>query len=419
MKPIRQQRAGRGYLSSVLSDATRPYEFRGGLRRLLNAGNAMPMRAAYAYGSLPFNLKYLQHSAYGYGNEWSERLTPAPTVAAVSPDNVSAIPERLAPASTGHGGYKTKTESLDFPARGNQHKPEAHASPAEGNQRKAEPLDSPAMAKQRPGPAVEPAAPVQQQQPRASASDNERSRLGPPPIVTSRPVERPVGDLQSLASISSENDIDNSGNNAVVKPGSKQAPVAAAARNQVLGRLARQLEEHNFGDRRPAAEHQPASGDPRSETSMLKPVSASPPMDTVFSQQDRPPAPGQPRADAPGTEYKTNRPAPPDRVASFATRQDRKESASVLSGSPEHAPLQERSRLMKNLEKQAVVAPRASNPAGPDVTVPGPVKAGKKPPAFAVQKPAPVVRRAVVRRTAVPAFWERSYLSHARLRLYK
>jgi hypothetical protein len=72
-------------------------------------------------------------------------------------------------------------------------------------------------------------------------------------------------------------------------------------------------------------------------------------------------------------------------------------------------------RSMSNLKKQASAQRGAGGKAEPETPAGEPVK-GKQP---SVKRTRPVVRHTIVRRAAVPAFWERSYLSHAALRLYK
>lgn len=386
MKPVRQQRAGRGYLDAVLRDAARPYAFRGGLLRLLNAGAGASMRAAHAYGSLPFNLKYLQHPAYGYDGEWAGHFIAAPIPGAENPGHRSLIPElspplpmsidgghsQAAPDSRIDGDRKTGSAQPDSPL------PQAGEAlpgrqPHESARQSREPVSS------------------------------DHLRQGPPPLVTSRSIDNLQSNIRPASAVS-ETEYDNS---VVDNPDSKRGQDKAAGHNvnhnHLLRRLARQLEEHNFGGRADSG-RQSVSHGPQSEI-------ASPGAEQVpvpfFSRQNRLGFPG--RVETGGA---THRPAATHTKTDLELR-ERDETQPGFMG---QMPLQEQLRLVRNLKRQVTGAQR---PETEETYAREPVKAKKKPSAPAAKKTIPVVRQTIVRRVAAPAFWERSYLAHAALRIYK
>lgn len=407
MKPVRQQRVGRGYLDAVLRDANRPYDFRGGLRRLLNIGSSVAVRAAYTYGSIPFNLKYLQHSAYGYGGEWPAISPPVAADPVIHPHPVLQPPP--ASVSRDDSRYRMKT-NFDT-----------------GEDRRdllpAVPVDK----YNTPIPRTEdlrinsPASPAQQQMPLDRPNgkvSSERLREGPPPLVTTRSIGGPHHGTRETVSIADTID----GDTAIDRDsdqGRDDAPTRSqpgqmgkfSVRNQLLSRLARQLEAHNFGEQRQDTDRRSGADELQSRT---VPSGGVTQLERMAS-----PDQGLPRQNGGRTVRSAANEGSGHRVATNkgATFAEFKKQAAAFHSLSTETPMQEQLRLVSNLQKQATNVQR--NPAAKaEAESPSsvPVKTDKKAP---VKKAAPVVRHTIVRRSAAPAFWERSYLSHAALRIYK
>lgn len=411
MKSVRQQRVGRGYFNAIVRDAGRPYDFRGGLRRLLNAGAATSARAAYTYGSLPFNLKYLQHSVYGYGNEWP--VTPAPAVTV--PDNRYPVSRPPATASWEDGGYRTEADTGGPEAR--QSRPAVIARVPDA---RACSLSSstPASSPNSPVSGVHSQVlPAQRQSPghKDERMSSERLRQGPPPLVTTRSIGGPRNRIQPAAGLSGKGTDDNGvAINHDLGEERDEAPAHSVESGQVdktsvqhvLGRLARQLEAHNFGGQRQQdVERQFNPGRTKAAGETHQPDQSSS-EEPVFPIQRYKRPSGSSVADVSVSGSRLNQPV----------------SAHVSPPPPAFHEVsadtvQAQLRLMSNLKKQAAAGQRgAGGKSEPETPASKPVKPRKKP---LVNRTRMVVRHTVVRRAVAAAFWERSYLSHAALRLYK
>lgn len=409
MKPVRQQRVGRGYLDAVLRDAARPYDFRGGLRRLLNISSAMRARSAYTYGSLPFNLKYLQHSAYG--SEWP--VAPAPVVSVSA--NQYEGPQR--PHASDGGWYRAEPASDARQAR--------QIQPAETSHDQAYPstpgVPDYSFSKSVPQAQVtNPQSQTVEQKPGRRLS-SERLRQGPPPLVTSRAIGSSSDSAGPPADVSQDG-IDNSAavnrgfkqkrNEAHASSAGSKQMEKAAAHNHFLSSLARKLEAHNFGDQHPAVDHQFGSAESpsRAVPGQLSQSGRTPSRDPDFPKQRYQKQPME--QSAADSELSGKSVGSPVSVRAPASAQPKASTAfHELPGDG----MREQLRLMSNLKKKAGTR-RTGDRTESEPPMREPVKAQKKPPA---KKTQPVVHHTIVRRAAAPAFWERSYLSHASLRIYK
>ncbi len=78
----KQQRFARSYLQGVIESATHPYHYRKTLHRLLQSGEVSSvLRPIYGNGFLPVNFKYLSMAFYDYANDYSHQPWQAATEA--------------------------------------------------------------------------------------------------------------------------------------------------------------------------------------------------------------------------------------------------------------------------------------------------------------------------------------------------
>lgn len=354
----RQQRSGSSYMHGVLRDAARPFAYRGSARRLLHAAGSCRMRPLYGNGFIPVDFKYLAgHYGYEYGS------TESP-------------PTLLPPGKPGAGQVKD---------------PMAAVAPSAGMPEKPAFLQRPAPAGQVPPQSDTPSAGIQSTRPARTVDIRIPGGAGQKTAVAKAPEKKEQGGAASTSPVAQ----------ALPQPVSNAAESKAAMPQRLppnlsLNALARMLEQQNF--ELPAAAKTAAKPDSKKNPAAGLPQLAARP---AIKEENR---------SARGHDNAVLRRQPASVVAA-AARPSAKVQATASAQLARLQPPPRRAPRPLPPEKNSAQEPHA----------PGPVKTGSahKRAHAPAHKPLPARRVTVIRRSVPAAFWERSYLSHSELRIYR
>jgi hypothetical protein len=370
----RLQRPGRSYLHGVLRDAARPFGYRGGAQRLLQAGGASGLRPLYGNHFMPVAFRYLD-APYGYASGSSQPSGFSAAHSVTAPAFVSAaraVPAYAAAASA----------SASAPAGDTQTAVSAVSAAAERIPRPLTPQPVAPIDIRIPGGDFHetvPRAAIQSSQQNADAPPLASSLKTEPEKTAREPEQEPRA-----------------------KSGAQQpvpAPAAPLAQrlppNLSLGALARMLERQNFEK-------------PESITENIKSPDKAPESEPSPRSVLR--VAGKEPAQVPMPE-RTARIKP---AAVTATTSSSRMVARVAARPAEvRLPMPGRAAPADRARARQSASPSGREPQQKAGTARSPARARERSQARSPR------RVSVIRRTAPAAFWERSYLSTLELRLFR
>jgi hypothetical protein len=366
----RLQRPGRSYLHGVLRDAARPFGYRGGTQRLLQAGGVSGLRPLYGNHFMPVAFRYLD-APYGYASGSSQPSGFSAAHSVTAPAFVSAA--RAVPVYAA-------AASVSAPAGNPQTAASAASADAERN--------SPPLTPQ-------PAAPIdiripggdfREKVPRAEVQPSQQNAAAPRPAM-------------SLKTETEKTALDPEQEPRAKSGAQQPAPAAPLPQrlppNLSLGALARMLERQNFEKPENIAEN--IKGQDKAPESEASPRSA---LRVAGKEPVQVPMP-----------ERTARIKP---AAATATTSSSRMVARVVARPAEvRLPMPGRAAPADHARARQSASPSGREPQQKAGIARSPARARERSQARSPR------RVSVIRRTAPAAFWERSYLSALELRLFR